>query len=96
MIQVNKETRDEANKQSNKWKKELEQDLSEIRLFDPSMLNQSKNEVENFEDLSNHTVVEKMNGEEVIHVAIRTANAVGKINGFEEVSSFLKEKGRTA
>ncbi|CAM5181906.1 Dynamin family protein OS=Ureibacillus acetophenoni OX=614649 GN=SAMN05877842_103268 PE=4 SV=1 [Ureibacillus acetophenoni] len=92
MIQVNKETRDEANKQSNKWKKELEQDLSEIRLFDPSMLNQSKNEVENFEDLSNHTVVEKMNGEEVIHAAIRTANAVGKINGFEEVSSFLKKK----
>ncbi len=50
MIQVNNETRDEANKQSNQWKKEFEQDLQEIRLFEPSMLKTDRNEEMNFEE----------------------------------------------
>lgn len=93
MIQVNNETRNEANKQSTLWEREFERDQKEIRLFDPSMLITTKEEEStNFEHSSNELSIEKVNGEEVIHSAIRTANAVGKINGFEEVSSFLMKK----
>jgi len=92
MILVNKETRENANKQSYQWKKEFEKDLQEIRLFDPSMLNSAKKEELTVESNAKEIAVEKVNGEEVIHAAIRTANAVGKINGFEEVSTYLMKK----
>jgi len=92
MILVNKETRENANKQSYQWKKEFEKDLQEIRLFDPSMLNSAKKEELTVESSAKEIAVEKVNGEEVIHAAIRTANAVGKINGFEEVSTYLMKK----
>ncbi len=92
MIQVNKETRDEANRQNNQWKKEFEQSLNEIRLFDPSMLVTSKNEAISNLEVTNTVSFEKFNGEHVIEAATKTADAVSKINGFEEVSNFLKKK----
>ena len=92
MILVNKETRENANKQSYQWKKEFEKDLQEIRLFDPSMLNSAKKEELTVESNAKEIAVEKVNGKEIIHAAIRTADAVGKINGFEEVSTYLMKK----
>ena len=92
LVQVNKETRDEANKQVQQWKRDFEKDLQEIRLFDPSMLNTSKNEVTNYEEETKESSIDNVSGTEVIQAAIRTANAVSKINGFEEVASFLKKK----
>ncbi|BDH61440.1 GTPase [Lysinibacillus sp. PLM2] len=92
LIKLTKDIRDEANKQSNLWIRDFEQSLKDIRLFEPSMLDtKEKKKIETIQAQATQSEV-NVSSEEVIKTAITTANAVSKIEGFEEVSQFLMKK----
>ncbi len=90
---TSKETRSEAKSQENLWEASFEQSLKEVRPFDPSMIikQETKNENE-FLEKEKQSLTFDGKGEDVIQSALRTANAVKKIDGFEEVASFLMKK----
>lgn len=87
-----KETKEKAKLQFKFWQDGFEQSLKDIRPFDESMLvakeTQVEAEIHGLQQTSNFTG----KGEEVVQAAIRTANAVKKVDGFEEVSQFLMKK----
>ncbi|MFP3917385.1 dynamin family protein [Lysinibacillus telephonicus] len=92
MAFTSKETRNEAKTQQNLWVDNFEQSLKEIRPFNPSMIVKQETKYEDFIETEKESLSINVKGEDVIHSAIRTANAVKKIDGFEEVASFLIKK----
>lgn len=92
IIAATKDTRSGAKRQFEKWHDDYEQALKEIRPFDSSMLVKKENEVEVASTELQQLATDSQKGEEVIEAAIRTANAVKKVDGFEEVAQFLEKK----
>ncbi|MEL4024693.1 dynamin family protein [Lysinibacillus endophyticus] len=87
-----KDVRNAAKAQEKNWHNDFELSLKEIRLFDPAMLAPKEEKVEETFEEQQTTNSFNVKGDEVIQAAIRTANAVNKVNGFEEVASFLMKK----
>lgn len=92
MVHASKSTRDGAKMQADNWHHRFEQELKEIRLFNPSMLKKEEVKEEIIEENVQTTSSVAHLGEEIIHAAVRTAEKVKQINGFEEVSNFLMQK----
>lgn len=92
IVYASKETRNDAKAQENQWANAFEQSLKEIRPFDPSMILKQETQQEEFIAAEKESLSLDVKGDDVIHSAIRTANAVKKIDGFEEVASFLMKK----
>lgn len=92
MVFTSKETRNEAKTQQNLWVDSFETSLKEIRPFDPAMIVKQEAKNEDFIEAEKQSLTFNVKGEDVIHSAVRTANAVKKIDGFEEVASFLIKK----
>jgi len=87
-----KDTRSGAKQQFKQWHDDYEDALNEIRPFEPSMLAAKEVEMEIASDQIQQTETLNQKGEDVIEAAIRTANAVNKVDGFEEVAQFLQKK----
>ncbi|QCR32218.1 dynamin family protein [Lysinibacillus sp. SGAir0095] len=92
IVTATKDTRSGAKRQFDNWQEAFEQALKEIRPFDSSMLAKKEAEVEEEVNHIQATATHNQKGEEVIEAAIRTANAVKKVDGFEEVAQFLQKK----
>lgn len=92
IVHASKGTRQEANSQFTLWHKQFEQALEDIRPFDPSMLAPKNEEVIEFEEFIQEVSPLHGKGEEVIRSAVRTANAVKNVEGFQEVASYLMKK----
>lgn len=92
LIQASKDVRSGAKKQAEDWEKQFEQSLKEIRVFDPSMLAPKEEETIVEEQVQADVTTLNVKGDDVIESAIRTANAVKKVDGFQEVSEFLMKK----
>lgn len=91
MKQSAKELRAEAKVTATNWEKAYEQALADVRLFDESML--QKKEVEVIEEEVQATkVVATHNVELAIDTALKTAQEVENVQGFQEVATFLKKK----
>ena len=82
----------EADKLTNNWIKERREAYDKMRHFDPSMLVQEEEmqAVEHIEELTQGEYNVQLSA--TIEHALRTANAVEPIDGFEEVSAYLKNK----
>lgn len=82
----------EADKLTNNWIKERREAYDKMRHFDPSMLAQEEETqaVEHIEELTQGEYNVQLSA--TIEHALRTANAVEPIDGFEEVSAYLKNK----
>ena len=82
----------EADKLTNNWIKERREAYDKMRHFDPSMLVQEEETqaVEHIEELTQGEYNVQLSA--TIEHALRTANAVEPIDGFEEVSAYLKNK----
>lgn len=81
----------EADKLTNNWIKERREAYDKMRHFDPSMLAQEETQaVEHIEELTQGEYNVQLSA--TIEHALRTANAVEPIDGFEEVSAYLKNK----
>lgn len=91
LVHASKTTRDEAKKQKQAWETQFEEELREVRLFDPSMLKKEEKEPLAMEEAPQQPSV-SMQGEEVVENAVRTANLVKQVEGFEEVAEFLLKK----
>ncbi|WP_342463197.1 dynamin family protein [Ureibacillus sp. FSL K6-8385] len=91
LVHASKNIRDEAKKKKEQWEKQFEQELKEVRLFDPSMLKKEQKE-EEYAELAPEQVNLSVKGEEVVENAVRTANLVKRVEGFEEVADFLLKK----
>ena len=92
MKQSSKEVRAEAKDQVKMWNRSFEQALADIRPFDESML-QTKEAQQFEEDVREEVAVGNgHNTEAVIANALKTADAVGKIQGFTEVANYLTKK----
>ncbi|MFP7200667.1 dynamin family protein [Lysinibacillus halotolerans] len=87
-----KDTRNGASNQYKAWQESYEQSLKDIRPFDPSMLVVKESKTEEETDSVQQTAHYNEKSGEVIQAAIRTANAVKKVDGFEEVAQFLMKK----
>nr|WP_106778789.1 dynamin family protein [Lysinibacillus timonensis] len=92
LVKLTKDTREEAEKQKEIWHKDYEQSIKNIRLFEPSMLQVKKGVKEDVQPIQVTTSSYKLNSDDVVETAIRTANAVSKVDGFQEVSNFLLKK----
>lgn len=74
------------------WTKEHSEAFAQIRLFDPAMLQQEEDiliEEKHTEDADD---VETIQTAIAVKQAIHTANAVANVQGFKEVSNYLKNK----
>lgn len=91
-VAPSKDTRSLSKQQYMKWQDDYEQALKEIRPFDPSMLKAHEKEEEEQQQSVQPNTQLAHKGNDVVEAAIRTANAVQKIDGFEEVSQFLLKK----
>lgn len=82
----------EADKLTNNWIKERREAYDKMRHFDPSMLAQEEEAVavEEIEELTQGEYNVQLAA--TIEHALHTANAVEPIDGFEEVSAYLKNK----
>ena len=91
MTQVTNELRAVAKIQQANWERDFEHALKEIRPFDESML--KKAEVVQVEAPQNQkqqiTTVDK---DAAIERALKTANVVRNVQGFEEVAKFIENK----
>ena len=92
IVTATKDTRSGAKRQFEKWHNDYEQALNEIRLYDPSMLTKKETAAEEESTQIQQVTTPTQKGDEVIEAAIRTANAVKKVDGFEEVAQFLQKK----
>ncbi|RHW37661.1 GTPase [Lysinibacillus yapensis] len=92
IVAAAKDTRSLAKQQYNQWQYDYEQALNEIRPFDPSMLLTEEAKTEEQQESIQQTTQPNQKGDEVVEAAIRTANAVKKVDGFQEVSQFLLKK----
>lgn len=92
MTQASKETRSAAKGQFTNWHQDYEKALSEIRPFDESMLNIHAEAVDEIEQPQEVIASTSQNSDLVVANAIKTAHAVGNVQGFKEVASFLTKK----
>lgn len=91
IMHPSKEVKNNAAKRLDSWQLQFDQMLKEIRLFDPSMLEEKEEVVQEVQTIQK-TTIEKMDGDEVVEAAIRTSEAIKQINGFEEVAQFIEKK----
>lgn len=91
MIQATNELRAESKIQLEKWHRAYEQALKDIRPFDESML-VLKQETAIEEQQAVGNIGTQLNAERVIGKALKTAQAVGHVQGFKEVANFLTKK----
>jgi len=92
IVTATKDTRSGAKRQFEKWHDDYEQAQKEIRPFDPSMLTKKETAAEEESSQIQQVSTNNQKADEVIEAAIRTANAVKKVDGFEEVAQFLQKK----
>jgi GTPase SAR1 family protein len=92
MTQVSNELRAESKIHLEKWTRDHEQALKDIRPFEESML-QPKEEiiVEQTEQIVDK-IGSGLSAENVIQKALKTAEVVSDVHGFKEVASFLTKK----
>ena len=74
------------------WQRAFEQALSEIRLFDESMLAPKETKIHEDAELETVATCSNLSSEIVIQQALKTAQVVGNVQGFKEVASFLTKK----
>ncbi|ATP39692.1 GTPase [Solibacillus sp. R5-41] len=91
MIQTTNELRAESKVQLENWKRAHEQALKDIRPFDESML-AVKEEVVVEEQQATENVGAHLSTDHVVAKALKTAQAVGNVQGFKEVANFLTKK----
>lgn len=91
MVQATNELRAESKIQLENWERAHEQALKDIRPFDESML-AIKEEVVVEEQQATENVGAHLSTEHVVAKALKTAQAVGNVQGFKEVASFLTKK----
>ena len=92
MKQSSKDTRAVAKIQFAKWHQDYEKALADIRPFDESMLVPKKEQQELFEEIAITQAGSSHNTETVVASALKTAQAVGNVQGFKEVANFLTKK----
>ena len=92
LIKASKETRDGAKQQSQVWEKSFEEALNDIRPFDPAMLAPKEEKIQEVQNIQNEVSELAGKGEEVVQAAIRTANLVKNVDGFQEVATYLMKK----
>lgn len=92
MTQSSKETREAAKKQYVSWQQAYEQALSEIRPFDESMLAPKEQQIQQEVQEKAEVIGSGLSTESVIRDALKTAVAVGDVQGFKEVANYLTKK----
>ncbi|WP_332648942.1 dynamin family protein [Lysinibacillus sp. 54212] len=92
MTQASKETRAAAKTQFANWQTDYEKALSEIRPFNESMLLPKEEATFEMEQQQEVAASSSHNSEIVAANAMKTAQAVGNVQGFKEVASFLTKK----
>ena len=92
MKQSSKEVRSAAKAQITAWHTAYEQALADIRPFDESMLAQKEQPQAVVEEDTPVQAGTSHNTEAVIEQALKTAQAVGNVQGFKEVASYLTKK----
>ena len=92
MTQSSKDLRAVARTTVANWQTAHAQALADVRLFDEAML--VKKEVQDIEEaaVQQQTIGTGLNADVVAAQALKTADAVSKIQGFDEVATFLKRK----
>ena len=91
MTQVTNELRPVTKEQQAKWERDFEQALKEIRPFEPNMLKKEESEQVLVENESK-TQIPEVNKEAAIKRALKTAQIVRNVQGFEEVAKFIENK----
>ncbi len=92
MRQSTKEVRTEAKGQAKKWNIDYEQALAEIRPFEETMLAPKEEQKQEEEVREEQVAGAHHNTEAVVANALKTAEAVGSIQGFSEVANYLTKK----
>lgn len=92
LTQVSNELRAESKVHLEKWTRDHEQALKDIRPFDESMLQQKEQVIEQETQQVTEVVGSGLSAENVIQKALKTADIVGNVQGFKEVASFLTKK----
>jgi small GTP-binding protein len=91
MTQVTNELRAVAKTQQSNWERDFEQALNEIRPFDEAML--KKAEVVRVEEQQDQKLpIATVDKDAAIERALKTANVVRNVQGFEEVAKFIENK----
>ena len=92
MTQSSKDLRAIGRETVSAWEQKHAQALADIRLFDESMLKKKEQQVEQLEQQQVQAVGNGLQAEVVAAQALKTADAVSQIQGFDEVATFLKKK----
>ena len=92
MTQVSNELRAESKVHLEKWTRDHEQALKDIRPFDESMLMPKEQQLEEQEQQAGERVGAGLSADAVIQKALKTAQVVSDVQGFKEVASFLTKK----
>ncbi|MEX3620865.1 dynamin family protein [Viridibacillus arvi] len=74
------------------WTKEHSEAFAQIRLFDPAMLQQEEDILIEEKPTEDADDVETIQTAIAVKQALHTANAVANVQGFKEVSNYLKNK----
>ncbi len=90
--QVSNELRAESKVHLEKWARDHEQALKDIRPFDASMLKQKEQQVEEQVQQASEKIGAGLSTETVIQKALKTAHIVSDVQGFKEVANFLTKK----
>ena len=92
MKQSTKEVRSAAKAQNALWEKEYAQALADIRPFEESMLAPKEEKREVAEEREQVQAGTAHHTESVVANALKTAQAVGNVQGFKEVANYLTKK----
>lgn len=92
MKQSSKEVRSAAKTQVAAWQTDYEQALADIRPFNESMLATKEQKQEVIEEDAHVQAGASHNTEAVVANALKTAQAVGNVQGFKEVANYLTKK----
>ena len=92
MTQVSNELRAESKIHLEKWTRDHEQALRDIRPFDESMLKPKEQLQEQQAQQATERVGAGLSADVVIQKALKTAQVVSDVQGFKEVASFLTKK----
>ncbi|AWE07046.1 GTPase [Lysinibacillus sp. 2017] len=92
MTQVSNELRAESKVHLEKWTRDHEQALKDIRPFDESMLKPKEQKVEEQAHQATEKIGAGLSADTVIQKALKTADIVSNVQGFKEVASFLTKK----
>ena len=92
MTQVSNELRAESKIHLEKWTRDHEQALKDIRPFDESMLQPKEQQQEEHVQQVTEQVGAGLSADAVIQKALKTAQVVSDVQGFKEVANFLTKK----